>query len=1233
MTTIADIFALPERVHQGDYVLRLSEGVDEAERTLDDYVVTPQLVRCFEGALSLIGSAVGDNTSKGAYLHGSFGSGKSHFMAVLTLLLRGDARARSIPELAGAVAKANAWTANRRFLVVPYHMIGETSMESAILGHYAEHVRTVHPEAPTPGFYQADHLFEDARNLRSNMGDEAFFRTLNERVRGGTDGAAGWGALGSGWDPSAFDVALDAPPLDDERLRLVGDLIDAFFSAARTVDATDGERFVSLDEGLAVMSQHAQALGYDALILFLDELILWLASHAADSAFIHREGQKLAKLVEAMQADRPIPIVSFIARQRDLRELVGEHLPGAEQLGFTDVLNYWEARFDKITLEDRNLPAIAERRVLRPKSEAARTELEAAFERTARVREEVLTTLLTRDGDRAMFRKVYPFTPALVQTLIAVSSLLQRERTAIKLMVQLLVDQGHRLELGDIIPVGDLFDVIAEGDEPFTQAMRIRFDDAKKLYRTKLLPLLESEHGVTAADVRAGHVDARAAASFRNDDRLLKTLLLSALADGVEALRALTPARLAALNHGTVRSPIPGQESQIVLSKCRQWAAQAGEVKVSEDSANPVVSLQIVGVDTESILENAKALDSYGYRVAKVRQLVYGNLGIAAESQDWLPQPHEIVWRGSRRACEILFRNVREMDPKEFFSTAGHWRIVIDRPFDEHGHTPLDDRARVQKFMDQGEPADTLVWLPWFFTDSTLNDLGRLVLIDQVLTGNRLNEHGAHLSQTDREQARSLLINQRDQMQTRIRNCLLTAYGISRSNSNAIDDSHGLEHHFWSLNPSFEPTPPVAADFDDALIDVVSQALDARYPDHPKFGIEVKRPALRRVLDVVKRAAAHPEQRVEVERRDRDEVRHIAVPLGLGEMGETHFKLGRRWLDELERKSAALGEDTLTAGVLRVWIEAPERRGLERVVQNLVILSFALQKGLSFSQGGRPAEATIEKLDDDLVLEAQALPHPSDWDRAVKFADAVFGIQASPLMNAQSVAELAEGLRSAANEHRESAGALVKALRARLNARTISESESDRFRTAETAHSLLSALDRAPDDSLVAALAEMKVQTGDDIAMGQSLERAGLTAQALDSNEWEVFETLDEIADPYRERGREIAKKLDAALRQNEHVTPLADTRRRCQKEALSLLREITAAQSTPATPPQPPPDPPARVKKDALRQSTGHRTVAAAEVASVFREIESAIQETGATEVEIDWKVYTSAGAAGDKP
>ena len=58
--------------------------------------------------------------------------------------------------------------------------------------------------------------------------------------------------------------------------------------------------------------------------------------------------------------------------------------------------------------------------------------------------------------------------------------------------------------------------------------------------------------------------------------RLLKTLLLAALVPEVEALRALTAARLAALNHGSVVSPIPGREGGAVLGKLRTWAAQVG---------------------------------------------------------------------------------------------------------------------------------------------------------------------------------------------------------------------------------------------------------------------------------------------------------------------------------------------------------------------------------------------------------------------------------------------------------------------------------------------------------------------------------------------------------------------------------------------------------------------------------------------------------------------------------
>ena len=189
MTLIRELIDIPERVHRDDFVLRLAEGVARPDETLRTYVVTPQLADAFDRALGLIRDALASGSSKAAYLHGSFGSGKSHFMAVLHLLLQQDAAARAAEGLEGVVTRHDDWLAGRRFLLVPYHMIGQASMEAAVLGGYAARVAELHPDAPVPGVYRSEGLFADARRLRAELGDEAFFRRLNAGRVGGRRGS------------------------------------------------------------------------------------------------------------------------------------------------------------------------------------------------------------------------------------------------------------------------------------------------------------------------------------------------------------------------------------------------------------------------------------------------------------------------------------------------------------------------------------------------------------------------------------------------------------------------------------------------------------------------------------------------------------------------------------------------------------------------------------------------------------------------------------------------------------------------------------------------------------------------------------------------------------------------------------------------------------------------------------------------------------------------------------
>ncbi len=692
MTVIKDLLDLPDRVRRGDFVLKLAEGVIRADETVKNYVVTPQLTQSFDLALDLIKAGVQDNTSKGCYLHGSFGSGKSHFMAILNLILQGNPKARSIPELSSVIAKHNSWTEQRSFLLIPYHMIGKESMEQAILGGYADSIRQQHPEAKVPGIYLSDEMLKDAENLRKSLGDDKFFKKLNEGAVSSNDG---WGLLSKGWTAETYDAAVLSPPRSDERSHLVGDLVDRFFTSMRGT-----AEFIDLDTGLSIISRHAKTLGYDAVVLFLDELILWLASRAADLEFINREGPKVSKLIEAQAADRPVPLISFVARQRDLKELVGNNVTGAQYLSFSDTLNWWEARFAKIKLEDKNLPAIAEKRVLKPKSESARKQIDDAFEETNRIRQDVLNVLLTSKADKGMFRKIYPFSPAIMDTLVAMSFLLQRERTALKVMLQLLIEQKETLKLGEIIPVGDLFDAISEGDEAVSDDIQRNFINARKLYEEKLRPILERDNGLSLDDIVNRPAVDPAVHNLKNEDRLIKTLLLAALAPNVEALRGITASRLAALNHGTIKSPIPGHEYQIVLNKCRKWAAEVGQIKIGDEPTNPTISIQLSGVDTESIIDQAKRFDNTGNRIREIRKLIFFSFGI--DDEDSLFLEHEFSWRGTPRKCRIQFENVRKQSLESLKNTSGNWLVIIDYPFDEDpGHGPRDDIANIDQFQDE----------------------------------------------------------------------------------------------------------------------------------------------------------------------------------------------------------------------------------------------------------------------------------------------------------------------------------------------------------------------------------------------------------------------------------------------------------------------------------------------------------------------------------------------------
>lgn len=1137
MTLLADLIDIPEQVHKSDFVISLATAIGDPQRTLADYVVTPQLVDCFDRALSLVASSVADHRSKATYLHASFGAGKTAMMSVLHLLLQGDATARAMPDLGRVVAKYADRIDGRKFLLVPFHFVGKASMEQEVLGGYVDHIRMLHPQAPLPAVYVADGILEEARNKRRDQGDDVFFRILSDG-----ETADEWGDYGAAWDAARFEGAVAAPAGDPERDLLVGALLRTHERALPGQAQATADGFVPLDSGLDAISRHAKSLGYDAVILFLDELVLWLAARMSDVAFVSREGAKVVKLVEADAANRPAPIVSFIARQRDLRELVGDHVPGAQSLSAVDILRHSEGRFDTITLEDRNLPLIAERRLLKPKSEAARQQLDDTFERVRRELEQrdERDVLLTESGDLAAFRRLYPFSPALVDALVALSGAMQRERTALKVMLQLLVDGREQLEVGQLIPLGDLFDAVNAGDEPLTEVMRAQFAQARRLWTTKFQPMLLRNHGLTEEEAEAGP----RSHGYVTDSRLVKTLLIAALVPEVGPLRGLTVSRLTALNSGIVRSFVPGAERQQVLDRLRQWEAEVGELRLGEDEHDPTVVVQLTGIDTGPILDAAKVADNDGERRRKIRDLLQEALQVkdAGSMDPFL----DVIWRGTRRKVSVTFANVRdEIElPDEMLRAGADPRLVIDLPLDVAGYSPSDDRGRVTDYRRDRSAEWTGVWLPNFLTDASLQLLGKLVRLDYALNGDTFERLASYLSPTDRPAAKAQLAGEQNAVRARLRAALHQAYGVDTAQDGVIEATLGLGEQFVALDPSLTLQAPVGTSLRSHAEALADQLFRHRFPKHPEYTELVGRAERVNTLAQVELALQQDGGRLEnVEAAMRKVLTKVAGPLGLGTMYQAHFvaDLGQ-WTDLIRRRQAESGTTALTVAAVRRWLDSPdvpaERRGLLDEDADLVILAVAAQQNWAVLNSGTPvARPEIGRLGSDWQLTPQDLPTPEAWATALERAKDVGIVAAATLRSATAVADLSRRVVEAFTGDVQSVRDLVPRLDAAA-ARLGSGSDGARVATAKAAVVLVEALRRDPDRA-VETLATASVPSSTS-ALGTSIRQSGALVRALDGVNWDLIKTAGELPGDGGVAGAAIRARLVEALAAEELAVGLA---------------------------------------------------------------------------------------------
>ncbi|MGW3604366.1 phage resistance protein [Micromonospora sp. NPDC005161] len=1174
MTLLRDVIDIPASVGDGDFVVRAAEGAD-----LHRYVLTDQLRDNFAEALRRIGHAVTTGRSQAMFLHGSFGSGKSHFMAVLREVLQHNPAAREVRGLAEPVLAADPWLRDRKLLTLTFHMLDARSVEQAVLEGYLNQITRLHPEAPVPAVHRSDALLDDAARLRERMGDEAFFAAL--RDGGGAPAAPGEGlaarvARAAGWTSDMYAAAAAAPPGTEQRDRLVSGLTSTFFTGA----VRSGE-YLDLDTGLAVITRHAKTLGYDALVLFLDELILWLSTKISDHTFVNTEGAKLNKLVESADATRPLPLISFVARQRNLEDFLGPQVGGTEREALAHVMRSVQGRFGEIALADTNLPEITEKRLLKPLTDEARAVIDNAFA-AVRGNREVWDALLLGaqygdagiGSDAAAFRKLYPFSPALVATLVALSQALQRERTALKVMTELLVDRRDTLKVNDLIGVAALFDpLVLHGELPDRPKLKQLFQAARTLYTQKLRPILLNLNGISEEQA-AGHQQ------FQLDDKLVKTVLLGALVPEVPALHNLTAAKLHALNFGSITSPIPGYERQIVLNRLNRVADGAGELHLTK-TPDPVVSLKLHTVDYDKLLDLVpeREATTTGVRQQLIRELVTAEMGIAGSEGQLGELLHARAWRGRSHTIQVKFGNVRDPDtmPASALITTGEaWRVIIDYPFDPESYERSADRARIES-LERG--SRTVFWLPFYLTDELLGKVGQLLKINYLLgngTGDRLNSLAADWPLVDRQQGRVYLQQRQTQLRGTLISAMMQAYGSATSRGSDVqDDTIGVFH---TLAEGLHVGDPRGGTLAEAFTNLTGELLAWSYPGRPAMPDDEKpvtRGEMTKILEYARLAAADPARGVSVPNPvDQRILRRVCNNLRLGELIEGRYVLNMstcRWSQHLLQAAANEGyTDHFPVHVLRRLIDEPAAFGFDRELQNLIIVVFGLEQQLAWYQHGGKVDVTnLAAVRDDLELRHPPMPDEKAWADAVRRGSAIFGGALPVWRTPANLGELAGTLREAARARKKGAGDLVDALTAHADVLGLDISApTGRLATARRAARFVTELTAERDDVvLVETVARADLGEVDDQAVGEVLSQAGrISAELAQAHQWPLLQAIAARA-AHDARAEAIIGQLRDVARHDQHGQDLVGALQTAAAASAALLAAEQPTKPVPVDP------------------------------------------------------------------
>jgi hypothetical protein len=1027
-TTISDAFELPgpEDIWALGFVVKLREsdpGSDEVRQLIDDYVITPAVEKELPRILDNMKQVFDRGEEFGRFIHGSFGSGKSHFMTMLSLLLEGVQPAwkkfrpllnahRDAQQSKGRdAADHEAWLSKAGLLVVRIHMLSirgkNTGFDRAVYEGFNAALKR--RGKATFEFLNVDAIFDEVRREAKDYGDVVWKRLEAKSIVGGRDD---------------FEAIASGSAQARERFART-------WLTHKGRDPSSAGVDPRWSEGLCRMAEHAKSQGFGGIVLMIDEFLLWLGEKSAEE--FAQEVNNLNVVVDHDTGQRATPMFAFVAVQRDIKEFFPDLV---DESKIHEQIDHHAERFKPfVRLQDVELRHIVRGRVLRPRDSAA---VQAAISSLSERHQKVLPALLA-GADIDYLRDVYPFHPALIEMLVDVTSLMQRERSALRLLYELLVIHYPNLPLGEFLPVGSAFSAIfPEAGVEASKKVEL-MQDIHHQYYTRLRPAMQKMAEEAGAEF---NIERRRAL-----DQLVKTVLLAEVSPRLKQA-GLTIERVVQLNAVDVEGETFRGQVRVAETDLLALQQRVPDLQVAGQGKTALVRYVLGRVSLGEILGRARSkVDNPAQRFKVFWGALREALGIAGSKGfedgglnegDW-----DFSWRRTKRRGRIKLGNVREMSYEDFTPPEGAFKVLVDYPWDEPGHTVDEDRLRATNVRKKQGLLHTVCWLPRHMSPTELGVLTELAAVRYLLS-----EAGQEdLLETLGPQDRSKVLDQASIRQK-------TLEGQLQELLKEVYIHHG---EFLALISDVDSSRPRET-LSENLEHIATLLMDRRYPPHPTFLADPRKQDLEVLLDWMVQAG---ETSVSVPYDDAvgKVLKTLGQPLELVNLGQTKasLRLDSRYIkDVLQRADQDSVAWTMIADHLR------ETYGFQPLVIDL-FLCFLCQRDHRALQeiDGEPVEVRIGMPQATrLRLQRGKIVGAADWHRIRDLGNHLFEEPRPPAHRSLQIQDrFTATLRTRAQTKRT----VLQALHARLVHLGIEQGE--RLQELSTANTRLGALAQSTTDS------------------------------------------------------------------------------------------------------------------------------------------------------------------------